>query len=103
MRHLTITSILAAAAFGTGAAIADETTLTRGDVRVTAVFEADLEIEDVVIEVKTANGWIIDEMQTEDAADQLVESGSSSPLAAGTDCDGNGIDDAVDMPRAPPT
>jgi hypothetical protein len=97
MRHLTITSILAAAALGTGAAIADETTLTSGNVRVTAVLEADLDVEDVVIEVRTSNGWTIDEVQTEDAADQLAEGESNAALAAGTDCNGNGIDDAVDI------
>ncbi|NBX25919.1 MAG: hypothetical protein EBQ99_07705 [Planctomycetes bacterium] len=77
-------------------AVADETTLTRGNVRVTAEFGADLEIEDVVIETRTQGGWQIDEFETDDAVDQITE-GDATALAAGSDCDGNGIDDATDI------
>jgi hypothetical protein len=93
MRNLISCACLALLA---SVAAAEETTLTRGNIRVTAEFDAGLEIEEVIIETRTQEGWQIDEFETDDAAEQIAQ-GDVASLAAGSDCDGNGIDDATDI------
>jgi hypothetical protein len=86
MRNLISCACLALLA---SVAAAEETTLTRGNIRVTAEFDAGLEIEEVIIETRTQQGWQIDEFETEDAAEQITEVDVAA-LAAGSDRDGNG-------------
>jgi hypothetical protein len=96
MRNTLTLAVLSAAALGTAAALADETTLTRGNIRVTAEFDVDMEVEDVVIETRTLDGWRVDAFETEDAQ-EAITMGDTAPLAAGTDCNQNGIDDSVEI------
>lgn len=96
MRNTFTLAVLSAAVLGTAAALADETTLTRGNIRVTAEFDVDMEVEDVVIETRTLDGWRVDAFETEDAQEAIAV-GETSSLAAGTDCNQNGIDDGVEI------
>ena len=80
MRNTLTLAVLSAAALGTAAALADETTLTRGNIRVTAEFDVDMEVEDVVIETRTLDGWRVDAFETEDAQ-EAIAMGDTAPLA----------------------
>ena len=101
MRNLTTLTMLAASALAGTMAVADEATFTQRNVRITAELDADFEIEEVVVETRTTDGWQVDFVESAEANEVLAEADTLA-LAAGADCNANGIDDASEISAGAP-